>query len=277
MKKGINIGSTPTEWPFEKKLEAIKKAGFQGVELNLAEEGFLSLKSSQEEFLAAARAVKDAGLEVASLLAGGFWRYPLTSPDPNIRKQGEFLLLKGIEIACWLGTDALLVVPGVVQSDPARSLSISYDEAYSRSQECLRKAASEAEKARVYLCVENVWNRFLLSPLEMKRFVEEINSPYVQVYFDVGNVLLFSFPEMWIRILGNMIRRIHLKDFRTGVGTGYGFCNLLEGDVNWPEVLAALQEINYQGYLTAEVGHYRYYPETILIHTSISMDRIMGR
>ncbi|HOJ39571.1 MAG TPA: sugar phosphate isomerase/epimerase family protein [bacterium] len=277
MKKSINIGAVPAAWPLKEKLQAIKKAGFEAVELNLAEEGFLSLTSSQEEILAVRQQVNQAGLEIASLLAGGFWRHPLTSSDQTTRSQGENLLKKAIEICSWLGTEALLVVPGVVGPEPQTGLVTGYDEAYQRSQECLRRAAAFAEKSRVYLCVENVWNRFLLSPLEMKRYVEEIGSPYVQVYFDVGNVLLFGFPEMWIRILGKLIRRIHLKDFKTGVGTGYGFCTLLEGDVNWPEVLKALQEVGYDSYLTAEVGPYRYYPETVLLHTSTSMDRIMGR
>ncbi len=277
MKKSINIGATVAAWPLEKKLQAIKNAGFEAVELNLTEDGPLSVESSKKQVQQVRETVENCGLEVASLLAGAFWRFPLSSPDRKLREKGEQLLRKGMEIACLLGTDALLVVPGVVQTESTGTHYVSYEKAYSASQECLRKAALQAEKTGVYLCVENVWNRFLLSPLEMKRFVEEIGSPFVRVYFDVGNVLLFGFPEMWIRILGKLIFRVHLKDFKTGVGTGFGFCTLLEGDVNWPEVLKALKEVGYDGYLTAEVGPYRYYPETILAHTSISMDRIMGR
>jgi hexulose-6-phosphate isomerase len=111
----------------------------------------------------------------------------------------------------------------------------------------------------------------------MKRFVEELSSPFAGVYFDVGNVLVNSFPEMWIRILGSLVKRIHLKDFRTGAGNSWGFVGLLEGDVNWPEVIKALQDIGYSGYLTAEVGPYRHYPDAVLFHTSYSIDRILGR
>ncbi|MGB9677847.1 MAG: sugar phosphate isomerase/epimerase family protein, partial [Candidatus Ratteibacteria bacterium] len=121
------------------------------------------------------------------------------------------------------------------------------------------------------------WNKFLLSPIEMKKYVEEIGSEYVKVYFDVGNILVIGFPEMWIRILGRLIKRIHLKDFKLSIGNINGFCDLLEGDVNWPEVIKALKEIGYNSYLTAEVGPYKYFPETKIYNTSLAMDKILGR
>jgi hexulose-6-phosphate isomerase len=111
----------------------------------------------------------------------------------------------------------------------------------------------------------------------MKRFVEEIGSEYVKVYFDVGNILIIGFPEMWIRILGKLIKRIHLKDFKLSVGNINGFCDLLEGDVNWYEVIKALKEIGYDSYLTAELGPYKCYPETKIYNTSLAMDKILGR
>jgi L-ribulose-5-phosphate 3-epimerase len=159
--------------------------------------------------------------------------------------------------------------------DP-KSPVISYEVAWERALTIYRALGPVAERHGVTLCVENVWNRFLLSPLEMRGFVDAVASPAVRVYFDVGNVVVSGFPEQWLRILGQRIGRIHLKDFRTSVGTLNGFVMLLEGDVHWAEVMTAVREIDYNGYLTAEYGPYRHGPETLLAHLSTSMDRIIA-
>lgn len=273
MKKSINIGVIGN-MNFEDGLKIIKDTGFEGVELNYTEQ----MEKNGEKYVKELRdKVLKQGLEIASLLTGGFWNYPLTSDNPEKRKRGEELLLKSIEICSYLGTDALLVVPGVVGTVWASEERVRYDIAYERAKESIKKAVDLAEKHQVYICVENVWNKFLLSPLEMKRFVEEINSPYVAVYFDVGNILTIGYPEDWIRILGNKIKRIHLKDFKLSVGNIHGFCDLLEGDVNWPEVIKALKEIGYNSYLTAEIGPYKHFSETVIYNTSLSIDKILGR
>lgn len=278
MKKSVNLCILPRNVKFEDGLKMIKDAGFEGVEVNTEEEGgVLNLNSSEDEIKKVAEKIRKNGLEISSLLIGQFWKYPLSSQNKEIRKKGEELLEKGIKIAHFLGTDAILVVPGVVASLSGEGEIVSYDIAYKNSQESIKKYTELAEKFKVYICVENVWNKFLLSPLEMKRYVEEIGSEYVKVYFDVGNILIIGFPEMWIRILGKLIKRIHLKDFKLSVGNINGFCDLLEGDVNWPEVIKALKEIGYDSYLTAEVGPYKYYPETKIYNTSLAMDKILGR
>ncbi len=278
MKKSINIGVLSSGIKFEDGLKLLKDAGFEAVELNTSEEGgVLNLNCSEYEAKKIADIVRKNGLEISSLLVGQFWKYPLTSSDTDKRKKGEGLLEKGIKISNWIGTDALLVVPGVVASFTGEGEIVMYDVAYERSQESIKKYVELAEKMNVYICVENVWNKFLLSPLEMKKFVEEIGSEYVKVYFDVGNILIIGFPEMWIRILGKLIKRIHLKDFKLSVGNINGFCDLLEGDVNWPEVIKALNEIGYNSYLTAEVGPYKYYPEVKIYNTSLAIDKILGR
>ncbi|RPJ45010.1 MAG: sugar phosphate isomerase/epimerase, partial [Chloroflexi bacterium] len=110
--------------------------------------------------------------------------------------------------------------------------------------------------AGVTICIENVWNKFLLSPLEMKGFIDSFGSPCVGSYFDVGNVLLTGYPDQWIRILGPRIRRVHIKDFKKSVGTAAGFCDLLEGDVDFDAVKKALSGIQYSGYVTAEIIPY---------------------
>jgi len=273
MKKSVNIGVIGS-MDFEKGLSIIKDAGFDAVELNLS--GVLSMESSEEEVKKVKEKVNSKGLEIASLLAGAFWQFPLTSDNQQKRQSGEKLLLKSIEICKYLETDAVLVVPGVVGTIWESEERVKYDIAYKRSQESIKKCVELAEKNNIYICVENVWNKFLLSPLEMKNFVEEIGSEYVGVYFDVGNILTIGYPEDWIRILGEKIKRIHLKDFKLSVGNINGFCNLLEGDVNWKEVISALREIKYDGYLTAEYGPYKFFPETIIYNLSLAIDKIIG-
>ncbi|RKY67851.1 MAG: sugar phosphate isomerase/epimerase, partial [Candidatus Latescibacterota bacterium] len=141
-----------------------------------------------------------------------------------------------------------------------------------------RELAPVAEQLKVAVCVENVWNKFLLSPLEMRDFVDAVDSEYVGVYFDVGNVIPMGYPEHWIQILGKRIKRVHFKDFRRNVGTLDGFVDLLEGDVNWPEVMAALRRIGYNSYATAEmIPPYTHHPEALVCNTSRSMDYILKR
>ncbi len=124
--------------------------------------------------------------------------------------------------------------------------------------------------------IENVWNKFLLSPLEMARYIDEFDSPCVCAYYDVGNVLLFGYPEQWIRILGHRIQRVHVKDFKPAVGNYNGFVPLLAGDVNWTEVRLALQEIGYNDVLTAEIDPYASYPEQLIFDTARHIDVIIG-
>ena len=137
--------------------------------------------------------------------------------------------------------------------------------------------APEAERLKTYVLVENVWNRFLLSPLEMRSLMDEVGSEYVNVLLDTGNLVLTGYPEQWIRILGSRVKEIHLKDFRASVGTINGFVQLLEGDVNWPEVMSALKDMSFEGFVTAELFPYQLHGDVVLKHTSASMDAIMGR
>ena len=169
-----------------------------------------------------------------------------------------------------MGVDTTLVVPGIVNAD------IPYDAAYDRAQACLAEIEPFAKSAGVAVGVENVWNKFLLSPLEFARFIDELDSEYIGAYFDVGNVLLYGFPDSWIRILGSRIKKIHVKDFKTGIGNGSGFCNPLQGDVPWYKVCAALKEIGYDEYITGEVDGYKVEPQLGLKHIADSIRAIFG-
>jgi hexulose-6-phosphate isomerase len=143
-----------------------------------------------------------------------------------------------------LGADTVLLVPAVVKEN------VSYSDAYKRSQECIRKLLPLAEELNIVIAVENVWNKFLLSPLEFARYVDAFDSPWLKAYFDVGNVIIYGYAQDWIRTLGKRIVKIHLKDFKR---KGYLWTNLLDGDVNWKEVRLALDEIGYHGFMTTEL------------------------
>jgi hexulose-6-phosphate isomerase len=153
---------------------------------------------------------------------------------------------------------------------------VPYETAYKNAQQSLRLLAEEAEAAKVVLCLENVWNRFLLSPIEFARFIDDIQSLLVRAYFDVGNVLAFGYPEDWIKVLGTRISRVHVKDFKRAVATADGFCLPGEGDVDWAGVMAALRATAYDGWLTAEVFKGQGEdPDHFLTRLATAMDLVM--
>lgn len=236
LKKAVVFSMIPDGAGLDERFALARRAGFDGVEV--------APVGDDREASAMRSAAEKAQVEIHSVIYGG-WKAPLSSPDPAVAEQGEREVEAALRCAKRLGAGAVLLVPAVVNENTR------YIEAYERSQKRLRSLIPEAEKQGVPILVENVWNNFLLSPLEFARYVDELDSPWVMSYFDVGNVVAFGWPEDWIRTLGPRIGRVHLKDFRRGPRQ---WVNLREGDVNWPEVRKALDEVGYTGYLTAELG-----------------------
>ncbi len=276
MKKGISI------WSFagadiRENLRLAHDAGFDGVELSLNETGEVSLDSTKEEILAIKEYGESLGLEFYSVASGLYWTYNYTSSNPDNVKKAKEITKKQLEVASWLGCDTILVVPGAVEVAFDRGEVVEYDVAYERALSALRELAPYAEKLGVAIGVENVWNEFLLSPMEMADFIDKVGSDYVGSYFDVGNVLYIGHPEHWIKILGKRIKKVHFKDYRRAAGDLYGFVDLLAGEVNWPAVMAKLRDIGYDNWVTAEMlPPYTHYPEAILYNTSTAMDYIIG-
>lgn len=171
------------------------------------------------------------------------------------------------------------MIPGCVCADfidPNRI--VDYETAYNRSLEAFLELKEDAEKAEIHIGLENVWNKFLLSPLEMRDFIDKINSPFVGSYLDVGNTVANGYPEHWVKILGNRIKKVHFKDYRREAGGLCGFVDLLAGDVNYPAVTEALASVGYDDWVTAEmIPNYKYYTEAIIYNTSYAMDKILGR
>lgn len=271
MLKGINQWCYPAGTPLEKVFEYSRDAGFDAVELNVNEPGDvgLTMETTKDEALQIVELASSYGLKLRSISTALLWKYPLSHRSESVREQGRQVVEKQLELAETMGIDTVLVVPGVVDENT------SYEECYDRSRIELEKLIPLAEEYQVNIGIENVWNKFLLSPLEMARYIDEFQSDYVGAYFDVGNVLLFGYPEQWIRILGERIKKVHVKDFSTAVGNINGFVPLLAGDVNWLEVYKALVEIGYEDPITAELTPYQIDPFSLADETANDMERIL--
>lgn len=280
MRKAITLRAFPQDMSTCDRIALAVEAGFAGVEVNLEAAQEFTLDASDAELRGLRRMVEERGLTVSAVYCREQWLHPITSMDEAVRRRGVGIVERLVHAATILETDTVLVVPGAVDNSlfaPVPDI-VRYDIAYRNALGCLRELAhGVCSSARVTIAVENVWGKFLLSPLEMARFVDEIGSPWAGVYFDVGNVLRTGFPEHWIPILGQRIRRIHFKDFRLAADNIAGFAGLLQGDVNWPAVRAALVEIGYDGWVTAEVlPAYRFHGERLIHETSAAMDAILA-
>src|SRR5438445_10654683 len=192
------------------------------------------------------KARDEAGLEIPSVCGSKHWDKPLSDPDPAVRGEGLAALQQTLRDAKRYGASSVLLVPAVVNK------KVSYAEAYTRSQQEIRKAVPLAEELGVKIAIENVWNQFLLSPLEAARYVDEFQSPWIGWHFDVGNVITYGWPEQWVRILGKRIQKLHIKEFsrekasRQGLGRGFDV-EFLRGDNDWTVVMKELDDIGYEG------------------------------
>jgi hexulose-6-phosphate isomerase len=284
MKKSINLWALPypQKMSLKKCLDLCKDAGFDGVELNFALDGDLSPKSSEAEIRAVGKLAREIGIEISGLCSFLFWPYSLTHSDPQRRKQGFELAVKMIRAAGLLETSNVLVVPGAVYvpwlaDDPP----VPPQTCERLAREAVKRLIPEAEKAGVYLNLENIFaNGFLHSPQEMIQFVDSFGCDRVRVHFDSGNIMQYHFPEHWIAILGKRIQNVHLKEYSKKVHEFNlnAFRPLLDGTTNWPAVLEAFDKVGYRGYLTFEYFNpYPHWPEALVYHTSDALDRMLGR
>ena len=225
------------------KFKIVRDVGFDGIELNRPD------AIPIDEILKAKEA---SGLAIAGVICSTHWGKPLSHNDPAVREQGMRGVRLALQDCAELGCERMLLVPGVVDK------KTSYADTYTRSQAAIKELAADAEKAKCRIAVENVWNHFIMTPLEAARFIDEINSPWVGWHFDIGNVITYGWPEQWIRILGKRIYNLHIKEFSRkksegeGLWKGFGV-ELGEGDVGWPDVMKALAEIEYTGWGILEV------------------------
>jgi L-ribulose-5-phosphate 3-epimerase len=278
MKKGINYWTFAKGTPLERAILLARDAGFQGLEFCMDETGELSVECGEAEVAGIRRRLGDAGLVASSVCSWLGWVYPLTSNDPTKRRRGRDILAKMIDTAAALGADSILCVPGYVGCDflPEAEV-VPYGAALDRAKEGIASLLPRAKAAGVAIAIENVWNKMLLSPLEMRAFIDDLSSPFVGAYLDVANCLLTGYPEHWIDILGARIKRVHFKDYRRDPGGFRGFVELLSGDVDFAAVMSALDRAGFAGFCNAEImPTYRTHTDAAVYNTSLSMDYIFG-
>lgn len=279
MKKSISTWSFYGDWNLEEKMVMARDAGFTGFEPEFTEDGDLAMNGDVASWQKVREIADKVGIELSGLATGLFWGANGASDDAATRAKAAEILEKQIRCAQAIGVDTILVVPAAVGVDFIPDCEVvPYDVAYERATELIANALPLAREAGVTIGIENVWNKFLLSPLEMKAFLDQFDDAHVAAYFDVGNVLATGYPEHWIKILGNRIKRVHFKDYRRNVGSADGFVDLLSGDINWDQVNAALKEIGYDSWVAAEmippVPFYKHAPEVLIENTSRAMDAI---
>jgi len=240
--------------PISDAMEQASQLGFDAIELGIASQGVLTHQTTQAECETISEQALQHELEISGVASGESWGCSPTSSDAKVRETILDFTQKALQVTQWLGTDAYLFVPGAVDVFFLLEAEVvPYDVCYDRATQAISQLLPTAEKLGVSVAVENVWNKFLLSPLEMRDFIDYFQSEKVGAYFDVGNVLLTGYPDQWIRILGPRIKRIHIKDFKRSIGTIDGFVDLLEGDVDFEAIKKALAEIGYDGFVTAEM------------------------
>ena len=229
----------------EADLQHAKATGYEAIELVFSEAGQPSIDASAGELADVKAACERYGLELCSILPTRQDAGSLLSPVAAERDKRATIVQRGLEIAEALGVDGLLLHPGALEP------GVSYVETWNNFRDALRELAPEAARRGCSIGVENVWNKFLLSPMEARQFVDEVGSPAIGIYIDVANMVLYGYPEMWIRDLGTRITKVHVKDFRR---RDSAWVQLMDGDVDWPAVMRELRTIGFDGALVSEVG-----------------------
>jgi L-ribulose-5-phosphate 3-epimerase len=250
--KGICSIIFPKEMPRAECFVQARSAGFDAIELSVGAD--IPLDISRDDARRLAEAADKAGIHIATLwVSEPLHQNPLNSADSAVRTRGVEAIRRSLGIATNLNCGALLLY--AVRLGNGARLEVGSQETWDRYTAELTKVVADAERAKVLLNPENVWNKFILSPLEMRSFVDQFRSPWVGTHFDAGNVMQYGYPEDWILTLGQRIKRIHFKDFKLGDrGEAAHFADLLEGDVNWKAVMAALVKVGYHGFISPEIG-----------------------
>ncbi|GAC1633796.1 MAG: sugar phosphate isomerase/epimerase [Candidatus Acidiferrum sp.] len=238
VKKGLVLSMLPAKLSYADRFKLARDTGFALIQAPTTPD--------QREAEALQRAAASSGVRIDSVMNMAHWEFPLSSSDPAVVEKSMTGMRTSLRNAKLWGSDAVLLVPAVVNA------GVSYRDAWNRSQKQIRELLPLAEELKIVIAIEEVWNKFLLSPLEMAAYISEFKSPWVRAWFDVGNVVLYGYPQDWIRTLGSQIYKVHLKDFKRGQSS-YTWTNLGDGDIDWRAVRAAFLEIGYAGSVIAEL------------------------
>ena len=241
-RKAVLISMLANDHSYAQRFAAARDAGFDAIEMQTI--------ASADEAAEIKEAARTSGLRIHSVMNADHWRFPLSSGDRDVVNRSVSGMEASLRNAALWGADAVLLVPAVVDQ------ATSYRDAWARSQQVIRERLLPlARELKVTIAVEEVWNKFLLSPIEFARYVDELDSPWLKAYFDVGNVVFYGFPQDWIRTLGPRIAKVHLKDFRLDRPNGrFAWTNIGDGDIDWLEVRRAFDDAGYTGFFTTEVA-----------------------
>lgn len=245
IKKAVLLGMLPKSLSIRDKFQLAKDCGFEQMEAGTEPDAAVSAEIR--------KAAEQTGVRVHSVMNSDHWRYPVSSADPEVVAKSMKGMETSLRNAAEWGADTVLLVPAVVDA------KTRYQDAWTRSVTQIKKLIPMAEKLKVVIAIEEVWNKFLLSPMEFARYVDDFKSPWVKAYFDVGNVVLYGYPQDWIRTLGKRIVKLHFKDFQFKNDPSIrkrvaDFVNLRDGEIDWKEIHAALTEIGYKGTATVELA-----------------------
>ncbi|MEM7227541.1 MAG: sugar phosphate isomerase/epimerase family protein [Planctomycetota bacterium] len=263
IRKAVKLGMVSDGTTVAEKFQLLRDLGYDGVEVS---------RPSSLPISALIEARDQTGLPIHGVVNSQHWGQPLSHPDAAVRDAGRTALEQALRDCKTLGGSTVLLVPAVVNKE------ISYFDAYTRSQTEIRRVLPLAEELGVRIALENVWNNFLLSPMEAARYVDEFESSWIGWYFDVGNIVAYGWPEQWVRILGSRIIKLDAKEYsrtkQNEEGRWRGFdVKLLDGDCDWSAVMTALDEIGFAGWMTAELSGG---DRTWLADVAARMDRIIA-
>ncbi len=276
MKKGVSLWCMPSKEPDE-FFSLAKECGYDGVEVSIGENNTpIKITATEKELYDFRLKAESYGMPLYSLTCEQGWTYSISAEDKEVRKKAENMIIKQLEAASILGCDTILVLAGMVQSIKPGGEIVRYDIAYDRALESMCKLSEYAEKYNVNLGIENVGSKLLLSPLEMRDFIDKVNSPKVKSYFDVGNVIRNGFPDHWIDILGDRIAKVHFKDCVIDNGALKNKY-LLEGSIDYKAVMNSFRNIGYDDWVTLELWRLNGEPhEEFLKINSAAMDKIIN-
>jgi len=269
------IGGFEGKKPIRQALEDAKACGFDGLELAFGA-GVLNTDTAEASCQQIREDARRLGMTLGTLISGNYWGCPLSSADPAQRKTAVDFTRQYIQVAHWLGVKTILVIPGAVDVAWDPSVPVTpYQTVWDNATASLKELLPFAAKHGVTLALENVWNKFLVGPMEFKLFIDQFASPHIGCYFDVGPCVINGYPQHWIEILGHRIAAVHVKNFKrddcAGVLHGFGD-DLLQGDVDFGAVRAALAKINYTGPITAEMLPFSRLPDLVLPDLDLARD-----
>jgi hexulose-6-phosphate isomerase len=276
MKKSIGDNIFPEDMSFEAGLALLKKAGYEGIELWLGERQWFQMNTTDAQLRQLFAKIQDAGFEVSDVANSLDWKENVSARDPAKREAAFRHIQRQIEAAQMFKCDAILVVAGLVTSE------MPYNEVYSRTVDSLQKLGRVAEQAKVKIGVENCNSeqKFLLSPREFYVFLNDVNSPWVGIHLDVGNIHDTGFAEQWIQMHGTRITRMHMKDVmkhRGRCGDQSVYTNIFLGDNDWRAIRTAMTNVGYDGWLIAEMeARYRYAPDQQVYDTAAALSRLIS-